>query len=348
MTMPRPARHPRLRPATSPEAGAGPGEQAGTDWVELTARLVAALGPKVRPEEALAPRCTYGVGGAARVLVTIEDRHDLDQLAAVIGPRPTPTLVVGRGSNLLVADQGFDGVAVVLGRGFAGLELRADGLVAGAAVALPVLARRSVTAGLRGFEWAVGVPGSLGGAVMMNAGGHGSDLAASLVEVEVGNLHEAGSARWVPAAALNLRYRHSTLGPADIVLRARLRLTPGDPDEARVLLDEIVAWRRAHQPGGPNAGSVFTNPPGDSAGRLIEAAGAKGRRHRSAEVSTKHANFIQADQGGSAADVFELMRLIQQQVVASGGPLLQPETRLVGFPPSDQDRQPEVPPTGTA
>ncbi len=301
-------------------------------WPEVIKELTEALGDQVRPEEPLGRRCTYGVGGAARVLVTVEDQRDLDRLAAIIGPRRLPTLVLGRGSNLLVSDSGFDGVAVVAGGTWTDIDLGTDGLVAGAGVALPVLARRSAGAGLRGFEWAVGVPGSLGGAVFMNAGGHGSDLAASLVEVEVFDLHQAGSARWVPAAGLELRYRHSKLGPAQIVQRARLRLTPGDPDEARALLDEIVAWRRTNQPGGPNAGSVFTNPPGDSAGRLIDAAGAKGLRHRSAQVSTKHANFIQADPGGRADDVFELMGMVQQRVAVNGGPWLQPETRLIGFP----------------
>ncbi|MFN0025632.1 MAG: UDP-N-acetylmuramate dehydrogenase [Acidimicrobiales bacterium] len=305
------------------------------------ALLTGALGPRVRAEAPLGPRCTYGVGGAARVLVTIEDQADLDRLAGVIGPRQVPTLVLGRGSNLLVADRGFDGVAVVLGRRFGEIEFSADGLTAGAGAALPVLARRSAAAGLRGFEWAVGVPGSLGGAVMMNAGGHGSDLAACLVEVEVADLHRAGSVRWLAARELDLRYRHSNVGSAEIVLRARMRLEPGDAAQARALVDDIVAWRRENQPGGSNAGSVFTNPPGDSAGRLIEAAGAKGLRHRSAEVSTKHANFIQADPGGSAQDVFELMGRVQQLVAAHGGPWLQPETRLVGFPSAPPAPAPE-------
>lgn len=196
---------------------------------------------------------------------------------------------------------------------------------------LPVLARRTVAAGLRGFEWAVGVPGSVGGAVAMNAGGHGSDLASSLLRAEVVDLHVAGSRRWWSAAELGLRYRGSALGASQVVLRAELALTPGDRDEAEALLAEVAAWRRVNQPGGQNAGSVFTNPPGDSAGRLIDAAGAKGLRHGSAKISRKHGNFIQADAGGLATDVYALMGEVRLRVLAAGGPLLMPETRLIGF-----------------
>ena len=294
-------------------------------------QLEACFGARAQRHESLAPRCTYRVGGAAAVLVTVETSDELDALAAIVGPAGVPTLVIGRGSNLLVADTGFEGVAVVLGEEFAGIELGTDALVAGAAAALPVVARRSAAAGWRGFEWAVGVPGTVGGAVAMNAGGHGSDMAASLLAAEVVDLTRAGSRRWVGLAELQLGYRSSALGPHQIVVRARLGLTRGDRAHAETLIAEIVAWRRANQPGGPNAGSVFTNPPGDSAGRLIEAAGAKGLRVGSAEVSNKHANFIQADPDGSAEDVYALMGELRRRVLDVGGPLLEPETRLIGF-----------------
>jgi UDP-N-acetylmuramate dehydrogenase len=200
------------------------------------------------------------------------------------------------------------------------------------------VARRSVAAGLTGFEWAVGVPGSIGGAVRMNAGGHGSDMAAVLSRVRVVDLR-TGEDGWVPAADLHLGYRTSSIAPHHLVLAARLALAPGDVDRGTAELAEIVAWRRAHQPGGPNAGSVFANPPGDSAGRLIDAAGGKGRRRGTAAVSTKHANFIQADEGGRADDVRALMQEVQALVQATAGVELQPETRLVGFAP---DPRPEV------
>jgi UDP-N-acetylmuramate dehydrogenase len=247
-------------------------------------------------------------------------------------------LVVGKGSNLLVADAGFPGLAVVLGEAFATVEVHDVEVEAGAAASLPVVARRTVAAGLTGFEWAVGVPGSVGGAVRMNAGGHGSDMAAVLVGVRVADLR-TGEDGWVAASDLHLGYRTSSVAPHQLVLGARLVLAHGDAARGAAELAEIVAWRRAHQPGGPNAGSVFTNPPDDSAGRLIEAAGAKGLRHGTAAVSTKHANFIQADDGGRADDVLALMREVRALVRADSGVDLQPETRLVGFGP---DPRPDV------
>ena len=164
----------------------------------------------------------------------------------------------------------------------------------------------------------------------MNAGGHGSDMAAVLRGVRVLDLR-TGEDEEVPASSLELGYRSSSLAPHQVVLRADLDLAPGDPTEGQRAISEIVAWRRANQPGGPNAGSVFTNPPGDSAGRLIDVVGAKGLRLGTAAVSAKHANFIQADEGGRAADVRALMAELVRRVEEQTGVVLHPETRLVGF-----------------
>ena len=278
----------------------------------------------------LGPLTTYRVGGAARLLARVERDDDLVVLAALVRERSLPTLAVGKGSNLLVADAGFDGIAVVLGDAFAEVELGADGdrelVRAGGATPLPVLARRTAGAGLRGLEWAVGVPGSVGGGVRMNAGGHGSDIAASLVRVRVFDL-ASGDDGTVQAAALELGYRRSSIGPGQIVVRADFATTPGDRDEATALIDEIVRWRRE------NAGSVFTNPEGDSAGRLVDAAGCKGLRVGTAEVSTKHANFIQADPDGSADDVASLIAEVRRRVLDAFGVDLHPEVRMIGFDP---------------
>ena len=237
----------------------------------------------------------------------IDDDADLAAVVAATRATGIDVLVVGKGSNLLVADAGFPGLAVALGEGFAEVTIDGTTVHAGAAAALPVVARRTVAAGLTGFEWAVGVPGSVGGAVRMNAGGHGSDLAASLAGVRVVDLR-TGEDGVVPSRALDLGYRRSAVEPHQLVVAADLALAVGDVAQGTRELAEIVAWRRANQPGGPNAGSVFTNPDGDSAGRLIDAAGAKGLRVGTAAVSTKHANFIQADDGGRADDVLALMR----------------------------------------
>jgi len=244
-------------------------------------------------------------------------------------------LIIGKGSNLLVADRGFVGLAIALGDSFASVAVghvdRAGATVrAGGAAALPVVARRTAAEGLTGFEWAVGVPGSIGGAVRMNAGGHGADMARSLLRVRVVDVAR-GEDGVMAASELELSYRSSVLTPSEVVVWAELGLACGDRAAAESEIATIVRWRRANQPGGQNAGSVFTNPPGDSAGRLVDVAGCKGVRLGSAAVSTKHANFIQADDGGSADDVFALMQDVRRQVAAKTGVLLEPETRLIGF-----------------
>jgi UDP-N-acetylmuramate dehydrogenase len=230
-----------------------------------------------------------------------------------------------------VAEAGFPGIAVVLGEPYATIALDGTTVRAGGATALPVLARRTAAAGLRGLEWAVGVPGSVGGAVRMNAGGHGSDVAASLVEVRVVDL-ASGHDGVVAAADLDLGYRRSALSPTAVVVGATFALRPGDADAATAEVAEIVRWRREHQPGGQNAGSVFTNPPGDAAGRLVDAAGCRGLRLGSAQVSPKHANFIQADPGGSADDVAALIVEVRRRVAEATGVSLRPELRMIGFP----------------
>jgi UDP-N-acetylmuramate dehydrogenase len=297
--------------------------------VHRAARL---LGELARPRAPLGSLTTYRVGGPAALLVEIDSDDALSAVTSAVSTSGVDVLVVGKGSNLLVADQGFDGLAIVLGERFADITITDTAVGAGAAASLPVVARRSAAAGLTGFEWAVGVPGSIGGAVRMNAGGHGSDMAASLTAIRVVDLRtgEDGS---MPAAQLALGYRRSALRPEQLVLHAELALSRGNAARSEAAIAEIVGWRRANQPGGANAGSVFTNPAGDSAGRLVERAGCKGLRVGTAEVSRKHANFVQADSGGSADDVYALMIEVRRRVLAATHVLLEPETVLVGFPP---------------
>jgi UDP-N-acetylmuramate dehydrogenase len=203
---------------------------------------------------------------------------------------------------------------------------------------LPVLARRTAAAGLTGFEWAVGVPGSIGGAVRMNAGGHGSDIAASLLDVGIVDLR-AGESYRMAAAELGLRFRHSDLLDHQVVTDAVLQLAPGDPTASEAEIADIVRWRREHQPGGHNCGSVFVNPvPGElSAGELIDRLGLRGLRIGGASVSDKHANFIQADDGAAAHDVYALMVEVRRRVAEATGFALRSEVRLVGFPELDTE-----------
>jgi UDP-N-acetylmuramate dehydrogenase len=309
---------------------------------DLSGPLVTAaglLGDRARRDVPLGPLTTYRVGGPAALFVAAASIDDLVAVAAAVAATGVPTLVVGKGSNLLVADAGFPGVAVALGEAFAAVTIANTTVRAGGAASLPVVARQTVRAGLTGFEWAVGVPGSIGGAVRMNAGGHGSDMAATLTHARIVDLTTGADER-VAAADLDLAYRHSNVGAHRVVVEATLGLAAGDRAAGEAELSEIVSWRRAHQPGGQNAGSVFTNPPGDSAGRLIDAAGCKGLRVGTAEVSTKHANFFQADAGGSADDVVALMREVRRRVLEHAGVDLHPETRLIGF--DDPRPRPQV------
>jgi UDP-N-acetylmuramate dehydrogenase len=288
------------------------------------------LGDLAQRDVPIGPRTTYRVGGPAALFVEARDEADVSLVADAVRQSGIAVLVVGKGSNLLVTDAGFPGLVLSLGDGFTSVDIADTVVRAGGAAALPIVARQTVRAGLTGFEWAVGVPGSIGGAVRMNAGGHGSEMAEVVRTVRVVDLH-AGSDREVAATALDLAYRHSNVAADQVVLWAELQLAAGDVAKGEAELSEIVAWRRANQPGGQNAGSVFANPPGDSAGRLIEAAGCKGLRVGTAEVSTKHANFFQADAGGSADDVYALMGEVRRRVADASGIQLQAETRLVGF-----------------
>ena len=276
------------------------------------------------------PLCTYRVGGPIDVLVRVETAEALHEAVAVLAAHDAETITIGKGSNLLIADDGFRGVALVLGDAFSTTQIEGAIVRSGGAAALPVVARSTVNAGLAGFEWAVGVPGSIGGAVRMNAGGHGSDMAATLVSVDIADLAE-GTVTTRGADSLDLEYRSSSIATSDLVVSATLQLVRGDAELGATELKEIVSWRRANQPGGANAGSVFTNPKDDSAGRLIDSAGLKGHRVGSAEVSPKHANFIQADAGGRADDVMALMVDVVERVQKQTGVALHAETRLVGF-----------------
>ena len=278
----------------------------------------------------IGPMTTYRAGGRAARFVRPVDRSELEAVAAGVASAGIPVLVVGRGSNLLVADGGFGGLALQLGQPFEKVRTEGTTVVAGAGVSLPVLARQTVAESLTGFEWAVGVPGSLGGAVRMNAGGHGSDMATTLVSADTVDL-ATGEGRRRTLADLSLDYRSSSIEQSEVVVEATIALAVGDMASGEERLAEIVRWRRENQPGGQNAGSVFTNPVGDSAGRLIDEAGLKGWRFGSASVSERHANFIQVDEGGSADDVVALMDIVARRVIEVHGIRLEPETVIVGF-----------------
>lgn len=321
---------------------------------ERVKRACEVLGELARRDVPVAPFTTYRVGGPAAVLVTPRNDDDLERIVEARWVSGLPVVVIGRGSNLLVADGGLAGIAVstaalpeeisfeecdvAIRSGAVDAPAGTVLVTAGGGVALPVLARRTVAAGLTGFEWAVGVPGSVGGAVRMNAGGHGSDMTSSLVDVDLLDLDAdpaAGPAvrRRVPADTLGLRFRASDLEDRHLVVRVRLALRRGDRTRGERELTEIVRWRRQHQPGGQNCGSVFVNPiPGElTAAGLVDGLGLRGLAVGGAHVSDKHANFVQAGPGSTAGDVRAVVQEVRRRVADGWGVVLRSEVRQVGF-----------------
>jgi UDP-N-acetylmuramate dehydrogenase len=279
----------------------------------------------------LAGVTTYRFGGAASWWAEPDDVAALSAVRAAAVHLGLPVVVLGRGSNVVVSDHGLDAVVVRLGGGFATTGLDADGtVVAGAAAHQPKVARFSVDHDRGGLEFLVGIPGSIGGGVRMNAGCFGSEFADVLIDVAVFDL-EDGSVSTRPADALDMSYRSTNLTDRHVVVSARLRTEPQPAELGRRHMREITRRRRLTQPGGTlNAGSVFKNPPGDAAGRLIDAAGLKGLTVGGARVSPRHANFFEATDGASAQDVFDLVAEVRRRVREASGASLEPEIRFLG------------------
>ena len=302
--------------------------------VALIAELTA-VGLDVHSDRALGPLTTYGVGGNGSCVVKVSSADHVVAVSEVLRRHPgVETLVMGRGSNLLIADKGFDGVVIVMSPSPTENAVTVDGDIveAGGAMLMPVLARRSVGAGRSGLEWCVGIPGTVGGAVRMNAGGHGADMAASVVDATVLSLRSGQIAR-VSAEQLGFYFRGSALSSSHVVLSVRMKTAAQDSAIGTTEINAVVGWRREHQPGGRNAGSVFVNPGAgdDSAGALIDSAGLRGFTIGVVSVSDKHANFIQAGEGSTAADIAAVMSHVQSTVEDVHGIRLYSEVCLVGF-----------------
>ena len=290
-----------------------------------TDALVAVLdvpGVSVVRDAPLADHTTLRVGGVARLLVTVADEDALLHSVAACRAHDVPLLVLGRGSNLLVSDAGWPGVALRLGRGFRGVEVDptdATLVRCGGAEPMPTVAVRTAQAGLTGFAWGCAVPGTMGGGVRMNAGAHGGDMADSLVEARVLDPVSLTLERY-DAERLAFGYRRSSLAGDAVVVSVTLRLEPAPADVVLAEIESIRQWRREHQPvNQPSCGSVFTNPVGSSAGALIDAAGLKGLRVGGAEVSATHANFIVTRPGATAGDVETLIAQVVERVREHAG-----------------------------
>lgn len=280
----------------------------------------------------LAPLTTYKLGGPAELFVDVDDRSVLAAVGEALQADPRPVLVLGRGSNLLIADSGFPGVVIRLGAAFTDLVLDEARVEAGGGLSLPRVARAACAAGRGGLEWGVGIPGSVGGAVRQNAGCFGHEVVDVLVAAEVFAL-DRGTLEWRSAGELDLSYRHSNLRPADVVVTARFTTVAADPAECAETMREITRWRKDNQPGGTlNAGSVFKNPPGDEAsGAIVDRLGLKGFSIGPVRVSPRHANFIEAQRDATAADVKELIETVRKKVGEETGVWLEPEIQFVGF-----------------
>ncbi|MGZ4109485.1 MAG: UDP-N-acetylmuramate dehydrogenase [Actinomycetota bacterium] len=287
-------------------------------------------GERVRTSFPLAPLTTFRIGGPAALFLEPDAERDLIAASEAIRETDVPFLVLGKGSNVLVGDGGFSGLVLRLGRGYRWSARDGERLTAGGAMPLPAFAGVALNESLSGLEFGIAIPGSVGGAVRMNAGAHGSDIAAVADAVSVFDL-SSGTERTIPAAQVGFRYRNTDLPADGVVVAATARLRSEAAEEIRARMDEIREWRRRTQPlAEANCGSVFKNPPGDSAGRLIDAAGLKGFAVGGASVSAKHANFVIAGPGATAADVRSLITHVQETVAARTGIRLEPEVHLVG------------------
>lgn len=283
--------------------------------------------PELQPDVPLAPLTTIRVGGPADWLCRAASFRAVVDALAWARDEGVPVAVVGRGSNLLVSDEGFRGLVLRLVDRLTSISVRGTDVWCGGGASLPRAVQRAASHGLEGLEWGASIPGTVGGAVAMNAGAHAGELAHDLSWAVICG---PDGRRRVGVDDLDLGYRHSAVAPGEVVAAAGFALRRGDAEAIAARLAEFRAHRRATQPQGVRTfGSVFTNPPGESAGRLLEAAGCKGLVVGGARFSPVHANFIEASPGCRSADVLALMGEGRRRVARAGGPVLHPEVRYL-------------------
>jgi UDP-N-acetylmuramate dehydrogenase len=303
----------------------------GTDGLAAAERVLReAVGDRLRTDFPLAPLTSFRLGGPAALYMEIESLEDLQAVGRSVTETGAPFMVIGKGSNLLVADAGFPGLVVRLGRSYRWAAREGELLRAGGAMPLPALAGVALGHRLSGLEFGVAIPASVGGSVRMNAGAHGHALDEVIESIEIFDIAR-GAMRAVPGSEAGFAYRASGLPDPGVVVAAGFTLAPGETDQIRKEMDEARAWRRATQPlAEPNCGSVFKNPPGDHAARLIEAVGGKSLAVGGARVSEKHSNFIVAGPGATARDVHSLITLLRERVSSRFDVELEAEVRMVG------------------
>ena len=300
------------------------------NWKDALTKIITQPGSRLRFREPLAKHTYFGIGGEATAYIEVSAVSELAALARFHQQWNVPIAVIGRGSNLLVSDTGFKGIGVRLVGELAKLEVDGKVVSVGAGLSLPRLSKTMSRRGLSGVEFALGIPGSVGGALIMNAGAWGSSFGDVVTNVTV--MSNTGDLINITHDEANFEYRHSGLDAYFCVTGATLKLELGDVDTITARMQNFYKQKVETQPfAEENAGCMFKNPPGDSAGRLIDISGLKGYRIGGAEVSTVHGNFILNIDNATAADVLSLVAYIQQQVREKTGISLQTEVKRLGF-----------------
>jgi UDP-N-acetylmuramate dehydrogenase len=280
----------------------------------------------------LGDKTWFRVGGPAEFLFRPADADDLAVFLREM-PMHLPVTVIGAASNLIIRDGGIPGVIIRLARGFAGIIVDSGGVIAGGAALDATVAEHAAQSGLTGLEFLSGIPGAVGGAVMMNAGAYGGDVATTLDWAEI--ITRQGELLTLTAGEIGFSYRHSTLPPECVVIRARFFAKPGEPAAIAARMGEIRASREATQPvRARTGGSTFRNPPGAKAWELIDAAGCRGLTRGGAQVSEKHCNFLLNIGDASAADLEGLGEDVRRRVHAASGVTLEWEIKRIGIPGS--------------
>jgi UDP-N-acetylmuramate dehydrogenase len=305
------------------------GRRAALELVALNLALSEEEGSVTR-DEPLALRTTWRIGGPARWFVRVRTEGALSRIVSAAGEASLPVALLGMGSNILVSDEGFPGVVIRLEGDFLAVSVEGATVRAGGGAALGAVCAAAARAGLSGIEPISGIPSSIGAAVRINAGAYGGEIFDVLTGVRL--VSRSGSARTATAGEIPHAYRWTALiETKEIVVSATLALRPVPIDEIEAKIRSVTEKRRGALPSEPNAGSVFKNPPGDYAGRLIEACGLKGARRGGAVISPRHANVIVNEGAATAADVLALMHLARDTVRERFGVTLSPEVELLGL-----------------
>jgi UDP-N-acetylmuramate dehydrogenase len=295
----------------------------------LEVQLRARFGTAVQRDWPLASLTSFKIGGAADLFLTIEDEEQLSAAMAAAHQHSVPVFCLGAGTNLLVSDRGIRGLVITLGPALASIAVQGNTVRAGAAVQFRILVETVIEHSLGGLEFGEGIPGTLGGGLVMNAGAFGGEIARVVTQVQ--GITGTGERCVLSNQEIGFAYRRSVLPRGFVITRIDFVLEHGDRDALRARVHAIRARRASRQPGDyPNAGSVFKNPPGNFAGHLLEAAGLKGTRIGGAAFSCRHANFIVNLGGARAEDVLRLIELARDKIRLATGILLEPEVKLVG------------------